>query len=359
MIAIIADLHFGARNDSVHFRKYFKKFFEEVFFPKLEEKNISEIIIAGDVLHRRKYLNFMTLNFLIWFFSEIESRKIVCHIILGNHDIVFKNTSKYSGLNMILKESEYIFLYDKPVSKKIDGKKFLMLPWICDDNYEESMKALKKSKDDFCVTHIDMVGFEYANGIHSEKGFDIKMFSKFSKTFSGHYHKRSFRNDFYYVGSPYQMTIADMSTDNGFIIFDGKEVNWVNNTFKMFYKFVYDDENETDINKILDPIREFDITDSCVTVVIKHCDKSWMYDSVIEYIEFQNTHKFDIMDMQSYLEYEQQELIDDNEEDDADRNNYTVLCDFISNAIKDKSKRNAVTSRMYEFYMDSIDSDDS
>ena len=39
-IALITDTHWGARNDSQVFMNYFKRFYEEVFFPYLEEHNI-------------------------------------------------------------------------------------------------------------------------------------------------------------------------------------------------------------------------------------------------------------------------------------------------------------------------------
>ncbi len=35
-IAILTDTHFGARNDSQHFDAYFRKFYDDVFFPERE-----------------------------------------------------------------------------------------------------------------------------------------------------------------------------------------------------------------------------------------------------------------------------------------------------------------------------------
>ena len=43
-IALITDQHFGVRNNSQVFLDYYFKFYDNVFFPKLEEYNISEII---------------------------------------------------------------------------------------------------------------------------------------------------------------------------------------------------------------------------------------------------------------------------------------------------------------------------
>ena len=59
-IALLADTHFGARNDSPAFSKYFFKFYDEVFFPYLKENNITTLIHLGDIVDRRKFINFKT-----------------------------------------------------------------------------------------------------------------------------------------------------------------------------------------------------------------------------------------------------------------------------------------------------------
>ena len=43
-IALLNDTHFGARNDSPAFLKYFMEFYDEQFFPYLEEHNIKTLI---------------------------------------------------------------------------------------------------------------------------------------------------------------------------------------------------------------------------------------------------------------------------------------------------------------------------
>ena len=61
-IALLTDTHFGARNDSPAFSKYFFKFYDEVFFPYLKENEITTILHAGDFMDRRKYVNYNILN---------------------------------------------------------------------------------------------------------------------------------------------------------------------------------------------------------------------------------------------------------------------------------------------------------
>ena len=61
-IAILNDSHFGARGDNQLFLDYFLDFFENQFFPYLKENNITEVLHLGDLMDRRKFVNFNTLT---------------------------------------------------------------------------------------------------------------------------------------------------------------------------------------------------------------------------------------------------------------------------------------------------------
>ena len=52
-IAILNDTHAGVRGDMVEMSKYQGRFYEEVFFPYLDEHDIKPIIHLGDYFDRR------------------------------------------------------------------------------------------------------------------------------------------------------------------------------------------------------------------------------------------------------------------------------------------------------------------
>ena len=56
-IALLNDTHFGARNDSLIFDDYFYKFYDNIF-SYLKEHNIKTLIHLGDIVDRRKFINF-------------------------------------------------------------------------------------------------------------------------------------------------------------------------------------------------------------------------------------------------------------------------------------------------------------
>ena len=86
-VAIITDQHFGARNDSIQCLDYYQNFYDNIFFPKLEEQQIKHILILGDTFDRRKFINFNTLSRAKkMFFDKAYDNDIFITMIAGNHD---------------------------------------------------------------------------------------------------------------------------------------------------------------------------------------------------------------------------------------------------------------------------------
>ena len=137
-VAIIGDSHWGARNDSQAFMDYFRKFYEEVFFPTLQERGIDTIIHMGDVVDRRKFINWKTtFQMREIFFDVCSDRGIKLHLIAGNHDSFFRNTLVVNSLDGLrLGDNENFTVYEKSTEIELDGTKFFMQPWICDENRE-------------------------------------------------------------------------------------------------------------------------------------------------------------------------------------------------------------------------------
>ncbi len=61
-IAIITDQHFGARKGADYIHRYFKKFYDNIFFPYLEKNNIDTIIHMGDMFDSRKSIDYQSLE---------------------------------------------------------------------------------------------------------------------------------------------------------------------------------------------------------------------------------------------------------------------------------------------------------
>ena len=240
-ILLITDQHFGVRNDNQHFINHYRRFYSKVVIPFIKASGIKEVISLGDTFDRRRYINFHSLDEAkeMWFDQLI---KLGCNhtMLIGNHDIYYKNTLKVNAPHEIL--GEYNFdVIDKPTTKSYDGTDILMLPWICDDNKSEVFEAVQRSKAPVLMGHLELNGFEAHPGHIMESGMDGTFFNKFKRVFSGHYHQKSTKGNISYLGNPYQLYWNDYGCKRGFHVFDTStlKTTFYRNPFDIFYKLYY------------------------------------------------------------------------------------------------------------------------
>ena len=81
-IALLNDTHFGCRNDSPAFIKYQNRFYDELFFPYLIENKIDTLIHLGDVVDRRKFINFNTAHNFQPLFQHYQFVQVVPCLVL-------------------------------------------------------------------------------------------------------------------------------------------------------------------------------------------------------------------------------------------------------------------------------------
>jgi len=332
-IALVTDTHFGARSDSQPFDNYFKKFYDEVFFPELDKREITSIIHLGDCFDRRKYINFNSLsNCRKYFFNEIQSRGIDMDMIIGNHDTFYKNTNDVNSPSLLLGNYPGIRTYDRAQVVQYDGLNILLMPWICADNYEHTTKLIESKAATVCFGHLELSGFIMFKGqeIQIEHGgLDPAVFKDFKLVCSGHFHHKHGRGNIHYIGNPYQLYWNDFDDDRGFHIFDTKtlKLEFIKNPNTIFEKYYYDDEKE-------DPM-SIDITrfESKVIKLIVVNKKDFIkFDKFIEAIYKQNPIELKIIE--DFSEFES-EAIDENVDLE---DTMTLLSNYVDSVETDADK---------------------
>ena len=253
-IAVVNDTHAGARSDSLAFNDYFFKFWDGVFFPYLKEHNIKHVIHLGDMVDRRKYINFVILN--SWrkkFVERLRDKKIKLDLIVGNHDVPWRNTNEVNAMTELFGKFENVRIFSDPCEIKYDDLDVLLLPWINSENREASVDLIKKTKAQIVLGHLEIAGFEMERGCVCHEGMARADFDKFDMVISGHFHHKSTDGTIFYLGTQYEITWGDFGSDKGFHVFDTdtRELTFVRNPHKMFHKIVYDDtEKDFDYKKI-------------------------------------------------------------------------------------------------------------
>ena len=293
-IALLNDTHFGCRNDSPAFIEFQNKFYNDLFFPYLQKENITTLIHLGDVVDRRKFINHNTAdNFKRVFWNRLDELDIDTHVIIGNHDTYYKNTNKVNALqNLELNKKCKVYLTAETVT--FDNLPILFIPWICDDNQQESISTIENSQSTIAMGHLEIKGFEMHNGHMNEHGLEKSMFKRFEKVMSGHFHKKSDDGHVYYLGTQYEMTWSDYNCPKGFHIFDTdtRELTRVENPNKIFKKLIY---NDKDIN-----YDTYDITDydrSFIKLYISNKTDNDMYERLMDrFYNHINIHAVDVIE---------------------------------------------------------------
>ena len=169
-IALLNDTHFGCRNDSPAFIEYQNKFYNDLFFPYLQQNNIKCLIHLGDVVDRRKFINHNTAhNFKKVFWNRLDELDIDTHIIIGNHDTYYKNTNEVNAMQN-LDISKDAKVYTHATTVEFDGLPILFIPWICDDNENESIRTIENTTSSIAMGHLEIKGFEMHSGHMNEHG---------------------------------------------------------------------------------------------------------------------------------------------------------------------------------------------
>ena len=237
-VAIITDQHFGCRKNSKLFHDYFLKFYNDIFFPYLEENNITTIIDMGDTFDSRKGIDFSALA---WaknnYYDRLESMGIHVHTIVGNHTAYYKNTNEVNAVDLLLREYDNVTVYSEVTEVEIGGLPLLLIPWINQDNEEKTFKIIKNSTCKVAMGHLELQGFRAHRGCIMDHGHESNLYSEFTKVYSGHYHTRSDDGRIFYLGNPYEMFWNDVGDRRGFHLFDTKttEHTPVDNPYRIFY----------------------------------------------------------------------------------------------------------------------------
>ena len=348
-IALITDTHWGIRNDNIAFIENNKKFLDNIFFPYLDEYSIKNVIHLGDLVDRRKYINFYTANRVRKdFLLPLDERGITMDIIAGNHDTYFKNTNEINSLTELVdKKYNGISIYYEPIEKIYDGVKILLLPWICDDNRERTYKIMETTDAQICMGHLELQGFEMYKGSPISDGMDPGSFGRFDVVCSGHYHHRSSNGHIFYLGSHGEFTWSDYQDHRGFHIFDTetRELKFIQNPYKMFKKLWYNDKNEDFLKT---KINYSEYAGSIVRVIIQNKTNPFWFDKFIENIEQQNPVEIQIVEDHLNLNLEEDSDIVDEAESTVD-----IFKKYIK-AIETPSNKEKLENKIVEIYNEAL-----
>ena len=346
-IGLICDTHYGIRSDNSIFYDYQKKS-NDFFFRKFEEAGVDTVIHLGDLLDRRKFLNYVTESRLQEDFLKPLSQRWDSHIICGNHDVYYRNTNKINSLDAVVDKTQHT-VYTTPTEIEIAGTKILLLPWINTENYEDSIKIIKETTAEICLGHLEIAGFEMLSGIKSTHGLDYSHFKKFDLVGSGHFHHRSHYEPIHYLGAANSFNWGDAQEPRGVSILDleTRSFSFIENPYNIFNTYIYNDEGKTQEQMLseLSNINYERYTDSYVKVVVDKKKYPYVFDKVVDSIYEAKPSDVKILD--NTILFEDEETVD---ESTMVRNTTEYMLDYVATLGLEKKVETDVQSLMRELH---------
>ena len=350
-IAIVTDTHFGARNDSQLFLDHFSDFFREQFFPAVRRHGVEAIMHCGDLLDRRKYVNFNTLSVLREsFIKPIEEMGMETHIILGNHDTYYKNTNDLNSISELFADTmDNFIIHEKPSVIDLDGFNIALLPWVNKENKQESMDFINTANAQWLVGHLELEGYEVLRGIRYDGGMDPSIFNRYEQVLSGHFHCKQERGNIIYLGAPYQMTFSDTDETKGFWILDTdtRELEYIENKNEMFHKLVYDD-SKNDYSKFISK-KHSKYRYCYVKIYVINKDKPFILDKVVDSLYNSGVYDLTIVEDFDKIAEESEEL----KNEDLSKSTLELIYDEVDcmEGLDDSSR---IKNLIQEIYLESL-----
>lgn len=349
-LALITDTHWGMRNDHAAFMDNTKCFLDNIFFPYIDSNNISTVVHLGDLLDRRKYVNINTARRLREdFLTPLKERNLDVHIIAGNHDVYFKNTNEVNSIEeLVIGKYDFKVYSNDATEVNFDGVPILFMPWICDDNREQTLNAVQTTKSQIVMGHLAIQGFEMYKGTMVSHGDDRHVFDKFDIVMSGHYHHRSTDGHIFYLGSHAEFTWSDYDDPRGFHIFDTetRELTYIENPYKMFRKIWYNDADDSFLQKKID----YSIYRGClVKVIVTNKTNHYWFDKFIDHLESENPIELQIVEDHLHLDLEEDENIINEAESTLD-----IFKKYIDNYELNNIDKDKLSKKIVDLYNEAL-----
>ena len=339
-VLLISDQHFGVRNDNLHYVERYRKFYTEVVLPKIDEEGITEILNLGDTFDRRKSCNFASLEAAkdMWF-RPLEERGIKQTILLGNHDIYYKNTLRVNSPDLLLGEFDNIEIIYSPGERVIGGKLMMLVPWICEENRQACWEAINDTDAKYCMGHFELNGFDPITGYTMTHGDDPSPFKKFKMVCSGHYHVKSSKSNIRYLGNPCQLYWNDYDQERGFHILNNNgSLTFHTNPFNTFHKIYYNDDLS------LSPVDIKRLEGMYVKVIVEEKKDQVKFDSIVRRLQAADLADLKIIEDMSYE-------LDDVDDDVEIEDTLTIL----EQCVSDFENKEGIFKILKSLYMEAVE----
>jgi len=199
--ACFTDIHYGLKQNSrqhlIDCDNYITWFIEEA-----KARNCETCIFLGDWHHHRASINIATMNSTIKDLKRLNDAFETVYFITGNHDLFYREKRDLNSIEFARDLSNFVMVDEHFLQ---DG--VAIIPWLVGDEH----KQVAKMKCKYMFGHFELPYFKMNAMIEmpDHGGIRADMLSGPEYVFSGHFHKRQYKNNIHYIGNAFPHNYAD------------------------------------------------------------------------------------------------------------------------------------------------------
>lgn len=205
-VACFTDIHFGLKSDSrqhnIDCENFVTWFIEEA-----KSFGAETCIFLGDWHHNRAKVNVSTLNYSLANIERLGKSFERFYFITGNHDLYYRDKREINSVEFG-RNIENVKIVSEPL---IEGD-VAIIPWLVGDEW----KKIKEIKCRYMFGHFELPRFKMNQMVEMPDTGELSLDDLTSPeyVFSGHFHKRQYNNNVYYIGNAFPHNFADEGDDD-------------------------------------------------------------------------------------------------------------------------------------------------
>ena len=220
--ACFTDIHYGLKQNS---RQHLKDCYDYVewFIAEAKARDCETCIFLGDWHHHRASINIATMNATIKDLKRLNDAFETVYFITGNHDLYYREKRDLNSIEFARDLPNFVMVDDHFVQDDV-----AIIPWLVGDEHKQVSKMQVK----YMFGHFELPYFKMNAMIEmpDHGGIKAEMLSGPEYVFSGHFHKRQYKNNIHYIGNAFPHNYADAQDNERGAMFLtwGEEPQYVN-----------------------------------------------------------------------------------------------------------------------------------
>ena len=221
--ACFTDIHYGLKQNSrLHLddcRRFVKWFIAEA-----KARDCETCIFLGDWHHHRASVNVATMNASIRDLKLLNESFEKVYFILGNHDLYYRDKRELNSIEYARDLSNFVMIDEHFLQDDV-----AIIPWLVGKEY----KKVAKMQCKYMFGHFELPYFKMNAMVEmpDHDGIKAEMLNGPEYVYSGHFHKRQYKNNIHYMGNAFPHNYADVADDERGAMFlewggEPQYVNW-------------------------------------------------------------------------------------------------------------------------------------